>query len=74
MKAGDFPGGPVVKTLHFHRRGCGFDPRSGTKIPPTAQRGQKTNKQNNNNNKNVLEENVLPKERKSCAMFSSRYS
>ena len=20
----DFPGGPVVKTLCFHRRGCGF--------------------------------------------------
>ena len=25
----DFPGGPVVKTLCFHRRGCGFDPWSG---------------------------------------------
>ena len=21
----DFPGGPVVKTLHFYCRGCGFD-------------------------------------------------
>ena len=25
----DFPGGPVVKTLHFHCRGYGFDPWSG---------------------------------------------
>ena len=24
-----FPGGPVVKTLHFHCRGRGFDPWSG---------------------------------------------
>ena len=23
---GDFPGGPVVKTLHFHCRWHGFDP------------------------------------------------
>ena len=26
---GDFPGGPVVKTLCFQCRGCRFDPRSG---------------------------------------------
>ena len=26
---GDFPGGPVVKSLHFHSRGCGFCFRSG---------------------------------------------
>ena len=25
----DFPGGPVVKTLHFHFRGLGVDPWSG---------------------------------------------
>ena len=25
----DFPGGPVVKTLCFHCRGCGFNPWSG---------------------------------------------
>ena len=25
----DFPGGPVVKTLHFQCRGCGFHPWSG---------------------------------------------
>ena len=24
----DFPLGPVVKTLHFHSRGCKFDPLS----------------------------------------------
>ena len=29
----DFPGGPVVKTLHFHCRGTGFLPGRGTKIP-----------------------------------------
>ena len=28
-----FPGGPVVKTLSFHRRGCGFDPWLGTACP-----------------------------------------
>ena len=32
MQLRDFPGGPVVKTLHFHCRGCGFDPWSG-KMP-----------------------------------------
>ena len=25
----DFPGGPVVKSPHFHCRGCQFDPWSG---------------------------------------------
>ena len=25
----EFPGGPVVRTQHFHCRGRGFDPRSG---------------------------------------------
>ena len=28
--SGDFPGGPVVKTLHPQCRGCRFDPLSGT--------------------------------------------
>ena len=27
-KIRDFPGGPVVKTRHFHYRGHGFDPWS----------------------------------------------
>ena len=26
---GDFPGGPVVKTQCFQRRGCRFNPGSG---------------------------------------------
>ena len=29
-QSGDFPVGPVVKTLHFQCRGHGFDPWSGT--------------------------------------------
>ena len=29
----DFPRGPVVKTLCFHCRGCGFDPCSGNQDP-----------------------------------------
>ena len=39
----ELPGGPVVRTLHFHCRGPGFDPRSGpgTKIPYAVQHGQK---------------------------------
>ena len=38
---GNFPGGPVVKTLRFQGRGRGFDPGRGTRIPHAAQRGQK---------------------------------
>ena len=37
----DFPGGPVVKTLHFHCRGHEFDPGWRTKIPQATQCGQK---------------------------------
>ena len=29
----DLPGGPVVRTLHFHRRGSGFGPQSGNEDP-----------------------------------------
>ena len=29
----DFPGSPVVKTLHFHCRGMDLIPDQGTKIP-----------------------------------------
>ena len=38
---GDFPGGPVVKTLYFHCRGHGFDPWWGTKIPHAPQYSRK---------------------------------
>ena len=31
-RPGGFPGGPVVKTLHFHCRGLGSIPGLGTKI------------------------------------------
>ena len=37
----DFPGGPVVKTLHFHCRGHEFDPGWRTKISQATQCGQK---------------------------------
>ena len=30
---GDFPGGPVVKTLSLQCKGCGFDPWLGNKDP-----------------------------------------
>ena len=32
-EVGDFPGGPVVKTLHFHCRGLGFNLWSRNKDP-----------------------------------------
>ena len=34
------PGGPVVRTLHFHCRGPGFHPCQGIKIPQAARCGQ----------------------------------
>ena len=42
----DFSGGPVVKTLCFHCRGCGFDPWSGNWDPAccTAQPKRKRKK------------------------------
>ena len=45
----DFPGGPVVKTLHFQcggvgRRGVGSVPDWGAKIPHASQRDQKKKK------------------------------
>ena len=42
--SGDFPGGSVVKTLHFHCRGRGFIPGQGTKIPHASRCGQKWKK------------------------------
>ena len=41
---GEFPGGPVVRILHFHCRGLGFDPCWGTKIPKAMWRGLKKRK------------------------------
>ena len=38
---GEFPGGPVVKTQHFHCRGMGSVPGWGTKIPYAESHGQK---------------------------------
>ena len=32
MPFGDFPGGPVVKTVHFHSRGPKFNAPRGPKI------------------------------------------
>ena len=43
-KVGDFPGGPVVKTLCFQGRGTGSTPGWGTKIPNAAWHGQKQTK------------------------------
>ena len=37
----DFPDGPVVKALHIHSRGHGFDPCQGPKILHAAQHSQK---------------------------------
>ena len=35
----DFPGGPVVKTPHFHCRGMGSIPGWGTNIPHIKKHG-----------------------------------
>ena len=40
----EFPDGPVVRTLRFHCRGCGFNPSQGTKIPQAAWCSQKQKK------------------------------
>ena len=41
---GEFPGGPVVRTLHFHCRGHGLDPSSGIKTPHASRCGKKKKK------------------------------
>lgn len=46
MMSWDFPGGAIVKTLHFYLRGMGSIPGKGTKIPHAAWHGQK-NKETN---------------------------
>ena len=34
---GEFPGGPVIRTLHFHCQGLCSIPGQGTKIPQATQ-------------------------------------
>ena len=43
----DFPGGPLVRTLHFHCQGLGFNPWLETEIPPDHVSPPKTNKLTN---------------------------
>ena len=40
----EFPGGPVVRTPHFHCRGPGSIPGQGTKILQATRHSQKTPK------------------------------
>ena len=40
QSSGDFPGGPVVKTLHFHCRSAGLIPDQGMGIPHTVRHDQ----------------------------------
>ena len=40
----EFPGGPVLRTPHFHCQGPGSIPGQGTKIPQAAQHDQKRKK------------------------------
>ena len=44
LRPRDFPGGPVVKTPHFHCRGVGSTPGRGAKIPHAARCCQKKKK------------------------------
>ena len=46
---GDFPGGPVVRTLRFHCRGTGSIPGQGAKILHATWLSQKLNKTNKQN-------------------------
>ena len=39
--SGDFPGSPVVKTLHLQCRRCPLLPGQGTKMPHAAGHGEK---------------------------------
>ena len=43
MSSGDFPGGPVLKTMYFQRRGCGFHPYLANQDPicPVVWPGEK---------------------------------
>ena len=55
----DFPGGPVVKTLHFHCRGYEFDPGWRTKISQATQCGQKKKKKKERDSINSLNQNIF---------------
>ena len=48
-EGGEFPGGPVVKTLHFNVGGAGLIPGLGTKIPHALQ----------SNNQNIKHKAIL---------------
>ena len=50
----DFPGGPVVKTLHFHCRGQGSIPGWGTKIPHDTVAWPKQKQKTHRNSPNWL--------------------
>ena len=45
----EFPGGPVVRTRHFHSGGGGLIPGQGTKILLAMWHGQKKKKKKSNN-------------------------
>ena len=38
--SGDFPSSPVIRTLHFHCKGCEFNPWTGNNILHTVWHGQ----------------------------------
>ena len=48
-----FPGGPVVRTGHFHFSGPGSIPGQRTKIPQNMLWGQKTQETKKLNNKKI---------------------
>ena len=50
----NFPGDPVVKTLHFQGRGTGSSPAQGTKIPHDTWHCQKNEKRNSGKNASFL--------------------
>ena len=54
MMVRDLPGGPVVKTAHFHYRGHGFDLWSGIELRSCMPRGQKRKKKNDGDHRNTM--------------------
>ena len=49
----DFPGGPVVKTMHFHCRACSFHPWSSKfhKLPEWPKKEKKNSNNDDEDNK-----------------------